>query len=106
MKELVAVGYNGSAFPECIYIGCAKCDKRNEAFLVNAEAERPIPSASSARLSRVSSRLTSSRIPDAVGLFKDAKGSADILMRLSTITNVPMIKGDTLIFFDEVQDFL
>ena len=40
--------------------------------------------------------------PDAVGLFKDAKGSADILMRLSTITNAPMIKGDTLIFFDEV----
>ena len=42
--------------------------------------------------------------PDAVGLFKDAKGSIDILMRLSTITNVPMIKGDTLIFFDEVQE--
>ena len=42
--------------------------------------------------------------PDAVGLFKDSKGSADILMRLSTITNVPMIKGDTLIFFDEVQE--
>ena len=42
--------------------------------------------------------------PDAVGLFKDAKGSADILMRLSTITNTPMIKGDTLIFFDEVQE--
>ena len=42
--------------------------------------------------------------PDAVGLFKGAKGSADILMRLSTITNVPMIKGDTLIFFDEVQE--
>lgn len=42
--------------------------------------------------------------PDVVGLFKDAKGSADILMRLSTITNVPMIKGDTLIFFDEVQE--
>ena len=42
--------------------------------------------------------------PDAVGLFKYAKGSTDILMRLSTITNVPMIKGDTLIFFDEVQE--
>lgn len=42
--------------------------------------------------------------PDAVGLFKDAKGSADILMRLSTVTNRPMIKGDTLIFFDEVQE--
>lgn len=42
--------------------------------------------------------------PDAVGLFKGAKGSADILMRLSAITNAPMIKGDTLIFFDEVQE--
>ena len=28
----------------------------------------------------------------------------NILMRLSIITNVPMIKGDTLIFFDEVQE--
>ena len=42
--------------------------------------------------------------PDAVGLFKEVKGSADILMRLSIITNAPMIKGDTLIFFDEVQE--
>ena len=42
--------------------------------------------------------------PGAVGLFKDAKGSADILMRLSTITNSPLIKGETLIFFDEVQE--
>ncbi len=42
--------------------------------------------------------------PDAVGLFKNASGSADILMRLSAITNAPMIKGDTLIFFDEVQE--
>ena len=42
--------------------------------------------------------------PDAVGLFKDAKGSADILMRLSIIANAPMIKGETLIFFDEVQE--
>ena len=42
--------------------------------------------------------------PDAVGLFKDAKGSADIIMRLSTIANAPLIKGETLIFFDEVQE--
>lgn len=42
--------------------------------------------------------------PDAVALFKDAKGSADILLRISTITNVPLIKGETLIFFDEVQE--
>ena len=42
--------------------------------------------------------------PDAIGLFKDARGTADILMRLSTIANVPLIKGETLIFFDEVQE--
>lgn len=41
--------------------------------------------------------------PDAVELFKGAKSSNDILLRLSTITSVPLIKGETLIFFDEVQ---
>ena len=41
--------------------------------------------------------------PDAIGLFKGAKNSDDILLRLSTITTVPLIKGETLIFFDEVQ---
>ena len=41
--------------------------------------------------------------PEAVELFKGAKSSRDILFRLSTITSVPLIKGETLIFFDEVQ---
>ena len=41
--------------------------------------------------------------PDAIGLFKGAKNCDDILLRLSTITTVPLIKGETLIFFDEVQ---
>lgn len=41
--------------------------------------------------------------PDAIDVFKGAKGSADILMRVSTITTKPLIKGETLIFFDEVQ---
>jgi len=41
--------------------------------------------------------------PEAIEVFKDAKNSADILLRLSVITNVPLIKGDTLVFFDEVQ---
>ena len=40
---------------------------------------------------------------DAVELFKDAKSSADILLRLSALTSTPLIKGETLIFFDEVQ---
>lgn len=41
--------------------------------------------------------------PDAVEIFGNAKNSADILLRLSAITSVPLIKNDTLIFFDEVQ---
>lgn len=41
--------------------------------------------------------------PEAVELFNGAKSSSDILLRLSTITSVPLIKGETLIFFDEVQ---
>ena len=35
--------------------------------------------------------------------FKGAKSSSDILLRLSAITTKPLIKGETLIFFDEVQ---
>lgn len=42
-------------------------------------------------------------MPEAVELFKNAKSSADILLRLSALTTVPLIKGQTLIFFDEVQ---
>lgn len=41
--------------------------------------------------------------PEAVEVFKGAKNSADILLRLSVITTTPLIKGETLIFFDEVQ---
>ncbi len=42
-------------------------------------------------------------MPEAVELFKGAKSSSDILLRLSAITSVPLIKGETLVFFDEVQ---
>ena len=41
--------------------------------------------------------------PEAVDAFKGAKSSTDILLRLSAITTIPLIKGETLIFFDEVQ---
>lgn len=41
--------------------------------------------------------------PEAVELFKGAKSSSDILLRLSAISSVPLIKGETLVFFDEVQ---
>ena len=42
-------------------------------------------------------------MPEAVELFKGAKNSSDILLRLSAITSVSLIKGETLVFFDEVQ---
>lgn len=40
----------------------------------------------------------------AVKLFENITGSKDILLRLSALTDVPMIPGETLIFFDEVQE--
>lgn len=41
--------------------------------------------------------------PEAVEVFRGAKSSADILLRLSAMTVTPLIKGETLVFFDEVQ---
>ena len=41
--------------------------------------------------------------PEAVEVFKGAKNSSEILLRLSALTSKPLIKGETLIFFDEVQ---
>ena len=37
-------------------------------------------------------------------LFENATSSADILLRISAITDKPLIPGKTLIFFDEVQE--
>lgn len=42
--------------------------------------------------------------PEAVEVFKGARNSADILLRLSAMTSVPLVKGKTLVFFDEVQE--
>lgn len=42
--------------------------------------------------------------PQAVGIFTNARSSHDILLRLSALTRKDLIKGDTLIFFDEVQE--
>ena len=38
-------------------------------------------------------------------VFSKAKNSQDILLRLSTVTNQDLVKGSTLVFFDEVQEF-
>lgn len=42
--------------------------------------------------------------PDAIKLFENAKSSEDILLRISAFTDVPLVSGKTLIFFDEVQE--
>lgn len=42
--------------------------------------------------------------PGLVKVFAQARNSQDILLRLSTLTTQKLIKGKTLIFFDEVQE--
>lgn len=42
--------------------------------------------------------------PSLVKVFAQAKNSKDILLRLSTVTTKKLVKGKTLIFFDEVQE--
>lgn len=42
--------------------------------------------------------------PEAIDLFAAAKGHQDILFRLSAFVGQPLVKGKTLIFFDEVQE--
>lgn len=42
--------------------------------------------------------------PDAVKLFENARSSEDILLRISALTDIPLIPGKTLVFFDEVQE--
>ena len=37
--------------------------------------------------------------PEAVDVFKGAKGRSDILFRLSAMVTTPLVKGETLIFF-------
>lgn len=37
-------------------------------------------------------------------LFENAKSSADLMLRISALTDKPLIPGKTLIFFDEVQE--
>lgn len=42
--------------------------------------------------------------PDAAEVLKGAKNSQDIIVRLSLLTNIPLVAGKTLVFFDEVQE--
>lgn len=42
--------------------------------------------------------------PDAVRAINSAKGASDLLLRLSAILDKPLIPGNTIFFFDEVQE--
>lgn len=42
--------------------------------------------------------------PEAISAFKDAASSRDLLLKLSLTTNETLVEGETLIFFDEVQE--
>ncbi len=41
--------------------------------------------------------------PEAVRIFQEASSTRDILLRLSAVAQQPLVKGETLVFFDEVQ---
>lgn len=41
--------------------------------------------------------------PEAISVFENVTSANEILLRLSAITATPMLPGETLIFFDEVQ---
>lgn len=41
--------------------------------------------------------------PRAIALFSNVSSADEILLRLSALTSTPMVEGETLIFFDEVQ---
>lgn len=44
------------------------------------------------------------KTPKAIGIFDGVQSASDILLRLSTFTDVPMVPGKTFILFDEIQD--
>ena len=41
--------------------------------------------------------------PELTRVFENVTTAEDILLRLSAVTDIPLVEGDTLIFFDEVQ---
>ncbi len=41
--------------------------------------------------------------PEMIDIFMDITSADEILLRLSAITQNPMVAGETLIFFDEIQ---
>ena len=43
------------------------------------------------------------RTPEAKDIFKNVETESDILVRLTAFSNTPLVKGQTLIFFDEIQ---
>lgn len=42
--------------------------------------------------------------PQAIEAFKESRSAQELLLRISSFTSKPLVKGNTLIFFDEVQE--
>ena len=43
--------------------------------------------------------------PEAIALLKGARSTEDLLLRISALSDVELVQGNTLIFFDEIQEF-
>jgi len=43
--------------------------------------------------------------PEAIALFKGARNTEDLLLRISALSDRELVYGNTLIFFDEIQEF-
>jgi predicted AAA+ superfamily ATPase len=43
--------------------------------------------------------------PDAVDLIREAKSTQDLMLRISALSDTELASGNTLIFFDEIQEF-
>lgn len=43
--------------------------------------------------------------PELISLFEQATTAKDLLLRLSVVSKKTLVKGETIFFFDEVQEF-
>ena len=43
--------------------------------------------------------------PEIVGLFKNIENADDLIANLSLLTDKKLIKGETVLFFDEIQEY-
>ena len=43
--------------------------------------------------------------PEAISLFKEARSTDDLMLRISALSDTELVPGRTLVFFDEIQEF-